>query len=216
MLITILCLIGLVIVAMIAIRIFGQDASSPSFNRQKRKSKARHEPTLSPLEANDDADEVLGLNANAQIEPESTPVNAAPKVIAFYLVAKADEGFMGYDLLQAILSAGFRFGDMNIFHRHEHRAGKGAVLFSLSSISEPGTFDIDNMGGFSCRGLTIFMQYDRISDPVHVLDLMIEAGAQLHEELGGRLLAGDRQPLDQATVTHYRQQIEDYVLQHTS
>ena len=225
MLITILCLIGLVVVAMLAIRLFGQDSSASSQRRQKR----RHEPTLQNAASDsvdrassdsEDPDEVLGLKSQVssliqEDQPKQQAKPAQPKLIAFYLVAKAECEFSGYDLLQAILSTGFRYGDMQIFHRHVERSGKGSVLFSLSAISEPGTFDLPNIGGFSCRGLTLFMQYDQISDPVHSLDLMVDAAVQLQEELGGHLLAGDRQPLDDTTIKHYRQQIEQFVLQHT-
>lgn len=228
MLITILCLIGLVVVAMVAVRVFGgdhQQSSSQSQNRYKKRKRSRQEPKLKRVAPtfhddvvdSDDPDEVLGLKART--EPKAiqsvSSKPAEPKVVAFYLVAPADQEFIGYDLLQAILSVGFRYGDMKIFHRHADRNGKGPVLFSMSSISEPGTFDLPNIGGFSCRGLTMFMQYDRISDPVHALDMMVDAAVQLQDELGGRLLAGDRQPLDEQTINHYRQKIEAFVLQHT-
>ena len=229
MLITILCLIGLVVVAMVAVRLFGGDhqqpSSSQSHNRYKKRRKSRQEPKLKRVTPifheevvdSDDPDEVLGLKAKSEdVAVEPAPVNSnEPKVVAFYLVASADQEFIGYDLLQAILSVGFRYGEMKIFHRHAERNGKGPVLFSMSSISEPGTFDLPNIGGFSCRGLTMFMQYDRISDPVNALEIMVDTAVQLQEELGGRLLAGDRQPLDDQIIARHRQQIESFVLQHT-
>ena len=39
-------------------------------------------------------------------------------------------------LLQNILESGLRFGEMDIFHRHESMAGNGEVLFSMANALE--------------------------------------------------------------------------------
>lgn len=219
MLVTILCLIGLVIIGMIAARVMGQD--KPGSNHYKKRRKAKQEPKLGRVtptfsnSASDDPDEILGIKPSQSDSLSPAPAVNKPKIIAIYLIAAADQEFAGYELLQAILATGLRYGDMQIFHRHIKKNGKGPVLFSMSSISEPGTFDLPNIGGFSCRGVTFFMQYDAISDPKEALHLMIESAQMMQDDLGGRILAGDRQPLDKATIEHYQQQIDAFVQQHT-
>jgi cell division protein ZipA len=46
-------------------------------------------------------------------------------------------GFKGPALLQNILESGLRFGEMDIFHRHESMAGNGEVLFSMANAVKP-------------------------------------------------------------------------------
>ncbi|MDF1796179.1 MAG: cell division protein ZipA [Coxiellaceae bacterium] len=222
MLVTILCLIGLVVVGMIAARIMSpQDKSSNSYkHKRRRKSKqephlGRVAPTFSDTNSND-PDEILGLKPAHDCSAESqVSAVSKPRIISIHLVAAADREYVGYELLQAILATGLRYGDMQIFHRHQERNGSGPVLFSMSSISEPGTFDLPNIGGFSCRGVSFFMRYDNISDPQQAFHAMIEAAMMMQEDLGGHVLASDRQPLDQAVIEHYEQQINEFVKQHT-
>ena len=59
-----------------------------------------------------------------------------------------EDGFKGPALLQNILESGLRFGEMDIFHRHESMAGNGEVLFSMANALKPGTFDLDDIEGF--------------------------------------------------------------------
>ncbi|MDF1655831.1 MAG: cell division protein ZipA [Coxiellaceae bacterium] len=221
MLVTILCLIGLVIVGMIAARMMGpQDKSSNQYkHKRRRKSKqephlGRVAPTFSDSNSND-PDEILGLKPAQDAAADYQPAIIKPQIISIHLVAAADREYAGYELLQAILATGLRYGEMQIFHRHQQRNGSGPVMFSMSSISEPGTFDLPNIGGFSCRGVSYFMRYDNISDPQHAFHTMVEAAMMMQEDLGGSILAGDRQPLDEAVIQHYEQQINEFVKQHT-
>lgn len=117
-------------------------------------------------------------------------------LLMFYLTAKSGEHFVGYELLQALLSNGMRYGDMNLFHRHQEVSGKGPVLFSLANASEQGTFEIQKMGSFSTKGLCIFMH---LSGNNHIdsdrLELMIQTATQLANDLNGHLLDDNQQPL---------------------
>ena len=63
------------------------------------------------------------------------------EVLVINVVAREGDGFKGPALLQNILESGLRFGEMDIFHRHESMAGNGEVLFSMANALKPGTFD---------------------------------------------------------------------------
>lgn len=132
------------------------------------------------------------------------PAKKIPSILVFYIAAKPDQNFVGYELLQALLSAGLRFGEMSIFHRHENASGQGKVLFSLASAGEPGTFDMNAIGAYSGRGLCLFM---RLKGPEHNLatfDLMIATARQLADDLDALILDEKRQELSVENINQYR------------
>ena len=58
-----------------------------------------------------------------------TPTKKPDHFIVFYLMAPEEALYAGYELLQALLSAGLRFGKQHLFHRHVHKDGRGETLF---------------------------------------------------------------------------------------
>lgn len=146
----------------------------------------------------------------AQTESNALTLTAMSQhILVVYLQAKAERPYVGYELLQAILSCGLRYGKMNIFHRYQTLNGTGPVLFSLASAKEPGSFDIRQMGGVSCHALCLFtrLSHDKQADIRH-FDLMLETGNQLMEDLGGVLLDDNGQAFTVNTYTTYRRHID--------
>lgn len=138
----------------------------------------------------------------ANIPPE---INETKKIIALHVMTREEKVFAGYELLQALLSSGLRFGEMNIFHYYgdagelESRQSIQNILFSLASATEPGVFDMVNMGAFSCKGLTLFMQKSEDADDNKKrYDLMLKTARHLSEDLDGLLLNDQRQPIPES------------------
>jgi cell division protein ZipA len=135
-------------------------------------------------------------------EPEeiasSEPVMDSAPIQVLYVMAKQKASFAGYELLQVLLAVGLRFGQMNIFHYYRQSDIQEEALFSLVSATEPGTFDIRNMGGFSCVGLTLFMKKtgDAQEDQTR-FNLMLQTANHLAEDLDGILLNARKEPLVQ-------------------
>lgn len=147
---------------------------------------------------------------------ESRPESLPPKFLSVSVLAREDEEFGGYELLQTLLSCGLRFGDMHIFCRHEEPSGKGKVLFYLADATEPGTFDLSRIGGFSCQGLTLFMDVSQHKQPLRVFDLMLETAGELARELKGSLVDEQQSPLSGERVAQYRLSIRHYVQKHAT
>jgi len=130
-------------------------------------------------------------------------------LIVISIVAKPGAHFAGYDLLQAITAAKMQFGPMNIFHYYISTASK-VPLFSLASITEPGEFDWDRMGDYSCSGLTLFMDLKAVSDPEEAFAIMVATAEQLADDLEGELCAGQHLPWDEETQRAYENKIMNY------
>jgi len=153
-------------------------------------------------------------------EPASKPVAAAKdsskdlppveEVLVINVIARDAEGFKGPALLQNILESGLRFGEMDIFHRHESMAGNGEVLFSMANALKPGTFDLDDIEGFSTRAVSFFLGMPGPRHPKQAFDVMVAAARKLAHELNGELKDDQRSVLTAQTIEHYRQRIVEY------
>ncbi len=126
-------------------------------------------------------------------------------LVVLHLVARADSPYRGYELLQAMLAVGLRYGKWNIFHRHAELTGRGPILFSVTSSIEPGTFDLAKMGNFSTAGLTLFMRTSNLENPQEALDILGATVQQLIHELGGAVCDEKHVPLSPEKLASLRE-----------
>ncbi|AZG72851.1 cell division protein ZipA [Shewanella livingstonensis] len=149
----------------------------------------------------------VNVQAKASIsEPADTPQNEAVEptdVLVLHIVAKEGEQIQGAELLPSLLSLNFKFGDMDIFHRHIDNAGTGKVLFSLANMLKPGIFDPDEMEQFVTQGVVLFMTLPGYGDPLMNFTIMLNSAYQIADDLNAQLLDGQRQPWSDGTKKEY-------------
>ena len=110
------------------------------------------------------------------------------QLTVYHLIAPVDKPYVGYELLQALLTAGLRYGKHAIFHRHEQDNGQGEIVFSVAQATEPGIFNMDDMGALSCQGLTFFLQsYEGDPNFSQSHALLLETIKDLADDLGGNV-----------------------------
>lgn len=131
-------------------------------------------------------------------------------VIVINVMAKPKDDISGNDLLRALLSVGLRFGDMNIFHRHEQLTGKGAVLFSAVNVVEPGTFDLNRMEDFKTPGICMFLRLPGPKRSLHAFEQLVESARKIANMLGAELKDENHSVLTHQTIEHYRQRVLDF------
>lgn len=154
--------------------------------------------------------------AEQQVQPEhededvSIHVDGLEEVIVLNLMAKSGEAFGGVELDKALTSCGFRFGDMNIYHRFEQHVGRGPLLFSLANVVEPGVFDPDNLDTFTTPGVCMFMKLPGPKRSVHSFELMVECGRKIISLLDGEMKDEHHSVMTQQTIEHYRQRVLDF------
>ncbi|EKD77411.1 MAG: cell division protein [uncultured bacterium] len=193
-------------VAVVGVAYLWKKSQEPAVNRY-RKSKL-----FSEVSQAQDSDTSLGLQipSPASVPPIQKPrVTKNNVVVALYLMAQEGNTFGGYELLQALLSAGLRFGDQRIFHRHAHKDGRGDILFHCASAVAPGTFDLTQMGSFQCSGLCLFFSANDVAEPLATLDCLLETIDQLVEDLGGQVLDDKRMTFTKEKMISYRQQLRE-------
>ncbi len=182
-------------------------------------SREVREPELFADDHDDYADERRGTGfVSAQAVPASHAPSQAPakelppaeEVLVISVISRDEGGFKGPALLQNILESGLRFGEMDIFHRHESMAGNGEVLFSMANAVKPGVFDLDDIDHFSTRAVSFFLGLPGPRHPKQAFDVMVAAARKLAHELDGELKDDQRSVLTAQTIEHYRQRIVEF------
>ena len=158
------------------------------------------EPPITAHDVTPDADAPAAQAENNEISD----------IFIIYVESSSPDGFQGQDILQSVLESGMRFGDMDIFHRHENMTGTGDKLFSMANALNPGVFDLLTLEDFSTRSLCFFMSLPGPKQPKQAFELMLTAARKLANELGGELKDDSRSDLTGQTISHYRQRIVDF------
>jgi cell division protein ZipA len=167
-------------------------------------------------------DEILEAESAAEDEAGGELVNVSEKVIEeapvehsklIILNVLPQEGrkFIGYELLQALLSANLRHGAMSIFHRHESAMGEGKILFSVAQVTEPGTFNLDAMGSCQCSGLTMFMQLTGPEHDLKAYEIFIRTAQQIADNLRGVLVDKKRDALTAESTKRFKSQVQAHL-----
>jgi cell division protein ZipA len=146
----------------------------------------------------------------AEPEPEARlPRDVDPHVFVLNVMSRSEVGFSGSDILGVLLACDLRFGDMDFFHRHEHRAGRGPIQFSVCNMLKPGVFNIDDMGSLRTRGLMFFITLPGPEDMLKAFDYMHETAKAVAKNLDGYLLDETRSGVTRQSIEHMRQQIRE-------
>ena len=130
----------------------------------------------------------------------------------FNVAAKDGKYVRGHELLQFFLTAGFRFGEMSIFHRHLHSDGTGPILFSIANMMQPGIFEPENMEQFQSEGVSFFLTVP--NDDINVkeaFNMMVIAVEQMAEEFDCEVLNDKRQLLTTDEYRVYQERLLRYI-----
>lgn len=113
------------------------------------------------------------------------------------------EGAKLQEVLQAEL---MDHGKYNIFHRlHD-----GQSVFSIASMVEPGTFDLEKMNETLYPGVTLFAQLPGPVPGMHALNEMVACARRLHTALGGVLQDDRGVPLTVHRIERMRQEVREF------
>lgn len=191
------------------------DDDLPSLHVPRDSGKRRTAPRASDLNPNLDEplptllDPIAEAPAAREETPRKPPADIE-EVLVINVLSRDPIGFRGPALLQNILESGLRFGQMDIFHRHESMTGNGDIQFSMANAVNPGTFDLNDIDQFTTPAVSFFMGLPGPKHPKQAFELMIAAARKLSQELDGELKDDQRSVLTAQTIEHYRQRIVEF------
>jgi cell division protein ZipA len=140
---------------------------------------------------------------------EDTVRTNTSSTVMMFLLTKENRQFAGYELLQTVLACGLRFGDDQIFHRHQFINGQGPILCSLAAATPTGVFDLQNIGTFCVHGLCLYMHLSRNPGiDIERFTVMLETARQLSEGLDAHLLDDQRNPLTEESIARYHRLLQ--------
>ncbi|HUF71977.1 MAG TPA: cell division protein ZipA C-terminal FtsZ-binding domain-containing protein [Gammaproteobacteria bacterium] len=86
----------------------------------------------------------------------------------------------------ALRAEGLKHGRYGVFHKHANDSSD-EPMFSVASLTEPGSFDLSRLAETKIPGMSFFMVLPGEGDPVERFDSMVAVARSLARELGGEL-----------------------------
>lgn len=144
--------------------------------------------------------------------PEGDKTRPAPdRIVALRLVPRGEE-LPAERAVAALQAAGLEHGRYGIFHR---QLGMNREAFSVASLTEPGSFDLDRLADSTVAGLSFFIVLPGDGDPVARFDAMVETARVLSVELAADLFdergsswSSQRERYLREEIIEYRHQFE--------
>lgn len=190
-------------------------------HEQKRRSRAeRVEPAFSAETAAESAADDAAGEPAAESGEEAAPVqdvlaadpDSAPaekeKIVAIRLVARTGRTIPGEELILAMRGLGLRHGKFGIFHRHA--GDDDAIVFSVASLLEPGSFELATIREQELPGVSMFMVLPGVLPGTEAFDGMVETARALAKSVDAEVLDAAGSSLSIQRERFIREEIIQY------
>jgi cell division protein ZipA len=174
--------------------------------------RGRLEPTFAdapteelPVHAAPAATAPLAPTLSSSEAPQSRRVERR-KILSLRL-AIAPQRIEGTKLQEALLAESLQHGKYGIFHRLH---ADGNIVFSVASMVEPGTFELEKMSETLYPGITMFTQLPGPVPGMHALNELIACARRLQANLGGTLQDERGVPLTVHRIERMRQEVREF------
>jgi cell division protein ZipA len=139
--------------------------------------------------------------------PQSQSRRVERRKILSVRIAFAPQRLEGTKLQEALQADSLQHGKYGIFHRLH---SDGSIVFSVASMVEPGTFDLEKMGETPYPGITMFTQLPGPVPGMHALNELVACARRLQANLGGTLQDERGVPLTVHRIERMRQEVREF------
>jgi cell division protein ZipA len=190
----------------------------PVFDNEPLVIDADDEPTIScvPEPMTDEAPEVPAtdpvrapptLGSATTAAAPKRPRAPTPRKILVLRLAAGPTRIPGDKLRAAFDAQGLTYGKYQIFH-YVHTDGQ--ALFSVASMVEPGSFDLEHMDSTPFPGVTMFAQLPSSISGLEVLEELLRNAKLLQSAVGGTLQDERGALLNSPRIQRLRQEVIDF------
>lgn len=130
----------------------------------------------------------------------------ADNIVVLHIKSKQKDSFWGNTLLETLQDYQLQYGAMQVFHCHYQEQR----IFTLVNMIEPGTFDLDKMPASRIKGLTAFMQLDKLQDVPAAFDHMIKTLGEIADILEASIFDRQHTILTNQSLDNLREAVMHY------
>jgi len=147
--------------------------------RRKAAASVRVEPAFDEPDPPEDDDE------DGAERSHPAPPGPAETVVTLRFIPNS-KTIASDKVVLALRAEGLKHGRYGIFHKHANDSSD-EPMFSVASLTEPGSFDLSRLAETKIPGMSFFMVLPGEGDPVARFDSMVAIARTLARELGGEL-----------------------------
>ncbi len=168
---------------------------------QRGEAPARESP-IAPL-----AGEPAGGEDSRQSPAVAAAPDGEPLIVVLRVRARAGQTFQGAALAAAFDQEGLEHGELGAFHS---LAPDGQSRFMVANLTEPGSFDPEQMNEQEIPGVSLFMVLPGPADPPATLDAMLGVARRLASRFNGELLDENGSTLTAQEAAYLREKVVEY------
>ncbi len=184
------------VLTIVGIYFFSRQAEKSSVKKDKDN---RIEPVLENNKEEDgllpDSDLDTQMKISINHDPKNNDISIAEdetkkdapqtKIVTIRIVARDKTQFLGDELVLSMRGIGLKHGKFGIFH---HLDDNENIIFSVASLVEPGSFDMQNIKKQEIPGISLFLVLSASFDCIEAFDMMLNTARTLANTLKGELL----------------------------
>jgi cell division protein ZipA len=140
---------------------------------------------------------------SSELPAGSDPVAARQRIVALRVMSDG-ERWPGARLMESLHAEGLVFGKYSVFHRQRD---DGKAIFSIASMLEPGSFDLDAIEEQTFPGVSIFAVLPGPLDAPATFDQMLACARRMTDRLGGNLQDEHGSSLTAQRVLNLREEL---------
>jgi cell division protein ZipA len=136
---------------------------------------------------------------------------AAPagKIVTIRMLSRRTAPFPAEELVLALRDAGLRHGRHGIFH-YFPTAEEETPLFSVASLTEPGSFDLTRLRTDVYQGVSLFLELPATIEGVAAFDAMVNTGRAIAKRLDGNLVDEHGSTLSVQRERYLREEVMEF------